>query len=133
MKIVRWFVGSWLSRIYLTLVAAAIVFATVPSLARLADDGSGYSHPDILPTALSLPGSLPLFPLQRLIDRPGGGEWLGMDGRQWLWVACVAGGALLNAAALNGIVALVKRLHAWAGSLGRPAAAGPTISQPGAR
>src|SRR4051812_7964517 len=85
-KIVRWFVGSWLSRIYLTLVAAAIVFATVPSLARLADDGSGYSHPDILPTALSLPGSLPLFPLQRLIDRPGavsGSAWMAGSGCGW--------------------------------------------------
>ena len=121
MKIVRWFVGSWLSRIYLALVAAATVFASVPSLARYAEDGSGYSHPDILPTALSLPGSILLL---TLFGRATGGQWLGVEGAHWLWVGCVAWGALINAAALNGVVALAKRWKAKLGSSGPAAAAG---------
>ncbi|MEU4218202.1 hypothetical protein [Actinoplanes sp. NPDC026623] len=83
-QIVRWFVGSRLSRIYLGLVAAATVFASVPSLARYAQDGSGYSHPDVLPTALSLPGSIPV---SMLFERLTGGQWLAVEGVQWLWWA----------------------------------------------
>jgi hypothetical protein len=122
-KIVSWFVGSWLSRIYLALVAAATVFASVPSMARLAGDGSGYSHPDILPTVLSLPGSVLLL---TLLGRAMGGQWLGVEDVQWLWVASVAGGALINAATLNGVVALVRRLKANVKASGQgPAASGP--------
>ncbi|MEU7905771.1 SCO4225 family membrane protein [Actinoplanes sp. NPDC049118] len=113
MKVVHWFVGSWLSRIYLALVAAATVFASVPSLARYAEDGSGYSHPDILPTALSLPGSILLL---TLVGRATGGQWLSVEGVQWMWVGCVAGGALINAAAITGVVAVARRLKAKLGS-----------------
>jgi hypothetical protein len=123
-KIVRWFVRSRLSRIYLTLVAAATVFASVPSLARLASDGSGYSHPDILPTALSLPGSVPLFAVLVLIDPHEGSQWLGVGGEQGLWIACVGGGALINAAAINGVIAVARGLRARSRSVGRAAAAG---------
>ena len=115
MKVVRWFVGGWFSRIYLALVAAATAFASVPSWARFAGDGSGYSHPDILPTALSLPGSIPLYALIMMVGPAEDAAWLGPGGERWLWVACVAGGALVNVAALNGAVSVAKRVRAKRG------------------
>jgi hypothetical protein len=102
-KIIGWFAGSWLSRIYLALVTVATVWSSVSLLTW---DGQSPNYADIGPTALTLPGSL-ISGLFQLLPVPGDSDlfWL-------IWLSAVAVGALLNAAALNGLVALARRLRA---------------------
>jgi hypothetical protein len=94
MRIVRWFVGSWVSRIYLVAVAVVTVWALV-SIATWDHDDANFSF--IYPIVLTSPVSLVLL---TAVDRWGG---------EVLAVACVVVGALVNAAAWNGLVVLVKR------------------------
>jgi hypothetical protein len=97
MRVVRWFVGSWVSRIYLVVVIAAYVDARV-SLAT--SDGSLPNYPDVVPTALTLP--MVMLPALVLQKQEGG----------WVWEVSLVVGALGNAAILNGAVVLLKRFRA---------------------
>ncbi|MEU7905770.1 SCO4225 family membrane protein [Actinoplanes sp. NPDC049118] len=127
MKIVRWFVGCWLSRIYLALVAVVTVEAVASILSR---DEWDYSKHELVPALLTIPGYLPASALYDTLLRPlfGGVEW-------WLeFASCVTVGALINAAALNGLAALVRRLNARAETSGVAAAEHkPKVSQSEAR
>ena len=103
MKIIGWFAGSRLSRMYLALVVVATVWSSVSLLTW---DGQSPNYADIGPTALTLPGSL-IGSLFLLVPVPDGTDLF------WLtWLSAVTVGALLNAAALNGLVALARRLRA---------------------
>ncbi|MBO3744364.1 SCO4225 family membrane protein [Actinoplanes flavus] len=122
MKIVRWFVGSWLSRIYLALVTAVTLEAVV-SLLTWDHEVPNYS--DIIPTALTLPGSA-IGAILAILPIPYN-FWA-------MWLSSVVVGALANAAALNGLVALVRRLTTKAKGSGAIAAeSGPKVGQSGAR
>ncbi|RZU52788.1 hypothetical protein EV385_4672 [Krasilnikovia cinnamomea] len=114
MKIVPWFVGSWLSRIYLALVAVVTVEAVVSILSR---DEWDYSKHELVPALLTLPGYLMASSVYDLLLLPlfGEGHWALVFG------SCVVVGALVNAAALNGVLTLVRRLNARAGASGSAA------------
>lgn len=114
-RIVGWFVGSWLSRIYLVLVVVATVWASVSLLTW---DGEAPNYADVGPTALTLPGSTIGVLIDRLTTPYAAGTFW------WTWLISVTVGALINAVALNGVVALTRRLYAKAKSSGRATAAG---------
>src|SRR5687767_7805747 len=85
-KIIGWFAGSWLSRIYLALVLVATVWSAVSLLTW---DGQSPNYADIGPTALTLPGSL-IGGLFVLLPVPGDSDLF------WLtWLSAVTVGALL--------------------------------------
>ncbi|GAB1642937.1 SCO4225 family membrane protein [Krasilnikovia sp. MM14-A1259] len=101
MRVVRWFVGSWLSRIYLGAVAVATVWAMLSI--------GAWDQPDanvaaVFPLLMTAPVSLPLLAAVE--------DWAINDG---VFLGCVVVGALVNAAAINGVVALVRRIRARAG------------------
>lgn len=95
MMIVRWFVGSWLSRGYL----AVVVVVTAVSLWELLTwDQPDANFAGIWPLLLTMPLSVPL-----LVWAPD--EWSSL----WLFTACVSVCALVNAAALNSFMMWLHR------------------------
>lgn len=113
-KITGWFVGSRLSRAYLVLVAVATGWASV---SLLTSDGEVPNYADVGPTALTLPGSTIAVVFDLLPPYDAGAFW-------WVWLSSVTVGALINAAALNGLVALARRLTTRA-AVGREAGRPP--------
>jgi hypothetical protein len=94
-KIVRWFAGSPLSRIYLLVVAAVTAWSLWETLT--------WSRPDatfagVWPMFLTMPLSLPLVTV--LPD-----DWTD----PLPFVACITVAALVNAAALNGLITIGRR------------------------
>lgn len=103
MTIVRWFVGSWISRIYLASVAAVTTYVLVSESIRMAQQpGPTYSHPEFVLLPLSMPGVILTLPVINTIQGPW---WLSLA----LWVAV---GALINAAVINGVAAALRRSRA---------------------
>jgi hypothetical protein len=100
-KIVRWLVGSWLSRIYLITAAAVIVWAMV----TYAKWGQPYADVAITCTMLLTgPGSWPLL--------AAAGRWNGNTG---VFLGCVVAGALINAVALNAVAAVLRQARVEVG------------------
>ncbi|MGX6606794.1 SCO4225 family membrane protein [Micromonosporaceae bacterium Da 78-11] len=99
MRIVRWFVGGWVSRTYLLLVAAVSTYVLVSMSMRMAQSGYTDSQPELVLLPLSMPGALLALPM---INRIGGPWWLSL-------AVCVAVGALSNAALINGVAALLRK------------------------
>jgi hypothetical protein len=112
MRIVRWFVGSWISRIYLASVAAVTTYVLVSESIQMAQQsGPTYSHPEFVLLPLSMPGVILTLPVINTIQGP----W-------WLSLAlCVAVGALINAVVINGVVAVLRRSRARRDKDGTPA------------
>ncbi len=110
MRIVRWFVGSWVSRIYLAVVAAVTTHVLVSI--HMAPSGPNYSQPEIVLLPLSMPGVILTLPVINTISDP----W-------WLSLAvCVAVGALINAVAINGAAAVLRRTRTRRAERRTPAA-----------
>ena len=100
MKFVRWFVGSWVSRIYLVLVAVVTTYVVVSeSIQRAQSAEPTYSMPEIVLLPLAMPGVILTLPAINTVQDPW---WLSL-------VLCVAVGALINAAAINGVAAVLRR------------------------
>jgi hypothetical protein len=95
MTVLRWFVGSWLSRIYLLVVATYSVWTAV-SLARW-----GQPYADLEVMCLMLITAPVSWALLTAVER-----W---DGNTGVFCGCIAAAALVNAAALNGMAALIRR------------------------
>lgn len=103
MRIVRWFVGSWPSRIYLAVVGVATAFAVWELLAWV--ERETYVH-GTYPMFATAPALFLTAPTSLLLEwwlLPA--DWVGL----WSWAGPVLLGALLNIAALKGIRALVHR------------------------
>jgi hypothetical protein len=96
MRIVRWLVGGWFSRVYLVAVTLAIVWAFV-QLHRW-----GQPTADL---AVFWP-ALVTGPTSWLLLAAAGRLW---DGSDLAYVVCVAVGALVNAAVVNGLAAAARR------------------------
>ncbi|MEU4625770.1 hypothetical protein AB0G04_38075 [Actinoplanes sp. NPDC023801] len=102
MRIVGWFVGSRLARIYLIAVTVMIVWAMV----TFARHGQPAADVHIFGALLITgPGSWPLL--------AAAGRWNGNTG---VFLGCVVAGALANAALLNWVAAVIRRERAVAGS-----------------
>ncbi len=102
MRIVRWFTGSRLSRIYLAVVAVATAFSVWELRAWVERDAEVAGTYPMFATA---PALLLTAPVSLLL------EWLlpaGWDG-VWIYTGPVLVGALANAAALTGIRAATRR------------------------
>ena len=99
MKIARWFVGTWISRIYLALVAAVTAYVVVSESIQMAQSSPTDSQPEIVLLPLSMPGVILTLPVINTMQEPW---WLSLT-------LCVAVGALINAAAINGVAALLRR------------------------
>jgi hypothetical protein len=113
MKIVRWFAGSPVSRIYLALVAVAIAFAQWEHQAWVERDAVVSGTYPMFATA---PAHLLTLPTSWLLE-----YWLvGWSNGLWSWTWPVLVGALVNIAAVKGMRALVHRRRRPAG----PPAAG---------
>ncbi|MEV0902440.1 hypothetical protein [Actinoplanes sp. NPDC049802] len=113
MRIARWLVGTWVSRIYLALVAVVTTYIAVSEVIEQAQSaGPTYSMPEIILLPLTMPGVLLTIPVLNIVQ----GFW-------WL-VLCVVVGALINAAAINGVAAAVRRSRARRAA-DRASAAGP--------
>ncbi len=95
MKVLRWFVGSLLSRIYLAVVVVVTV-GTPLSVATLGWPDANMA--EMRPLLLTMPVSL-------LIDLSSPEGWASV----WFDSACALVGGLVNAAVLNGLLALVRR------------------------
>jgi hypothetical protein len=96
MRVVRWFVGGWFSRIYLVAVTLAVVWALV----QLNRWGQPTADLDVLwPILMTGPSSWPLLAV-------AGRFW---DGSDLGYVVCVAVGALINAAVFNGLAFAARR------------------------
>jgi hypothetical protein len=103
MKIARWFVKSWVSRIYLALVAVVTTYVVVSESIQMAQStGPTYSMPEIVLLPLALPGVILTLPVINTMQDPW---WLSL-------VLCVAVGALINLAAANGVAAVLRRSRA---------------------
>ncbi|MBO3738578.1 SCO4225 family membrane protein [Actinoplanes flavus] len=102
MGIVRWFVGTCVSRIYLALVATITTYVVVSESIEVAGSGATDSMPEIILLPLSMPGVLLTLPVINTMQDPW---WLSL-------VLCVAAGALINAAGINGLAALLRRFRA---------------------
>lgn len=109
MAMMRWFVGGWLSRIYLVVVAAVTAWSLWEVLTW---DQPDATFAGVWPMFLTMPLSLPLMMLTP-DDQAG----------PLLFSACIAVSALVNAAALNGLVVFVRR-----GRRKRPEPTGPSDS-----
>ena len=102
MRVIHCFVGSWVSRIYLALVAAVTTYVLVSESIQMAQSGHTYSQPEIVLLPLSMPGVILTLPFINTISSP----W-------WLSLAlCVTAGALINAATINGAAAVLRRSRA---------------------
>ncbi|MEV4640532.1 hypothetical protein AB0J80_24630 [Actinoplanes sp. NPDC049548] len=94
MKILRWFVGSWIARIYLTAVGASIVWAFV-EIARWGQPTADFAL--MWTMLMTAPWSYALLTIAA--------RWDGNDG---VFIGCIAAAALVNAALLNGVALLVR-------------------------
>ena len=94
MRVVRWFVGSWLSRIYLAVVVVVTV-GTPWSVATLGWPDANMA--EMRPLLLTMPVSLPIA-----LSLPDG--WTNV----WSASACALVGGMVNAAVLNGLLALAR-------------------------
>jgi hypothetical protein len=99
MKIARWFVGSRVSRIYLALVAVVTTYVMVSVSIQISQTGYTDSMPEIVLLPLSMPGVILTLPMINTMQDPW---WLSL-------VLCVALAALINAAAINGAAAVLRR------------------------
>lgn len=99
MRVLRWFAGSWVSRIYLALVAAVTIHLVVSVSIEMADSGHSYRQPEIILLPLTMPGVLLTLPVIDTMQDPW---WLSL-------VLCVTVGALINAVAINGVAAALRR------------------------
>jgi hypothetical protein len=99
MRIARWLVGTWISRIYLAVVSAVTAYVVVSESILMAQPEPTYHMPEIVLLPLAMPGVLLTLPVINTLQDPW---WLSL-------VLCVAAGALINAAAINGVVALQRR------------------------
>jgi hypothetical protein len=102
MRIARWFVGSWVSRIYLALVAVVTTYVVASASIQTAQSGYTDSMPEIVLLPLSMPGVILTLPVLMTTQDPW---WLPL-------VLSVAIGALINAAAINGVAAVLRRSRA---------------------
>ncbi|WP_328471089.1 hypothetical protein OHA21_06330 [Actinoplanes sp. NBC_00393] len=91
MKIVRWFVGSWVSRVYLAVVAAVLAYEL---WLLLTTDGTTYTITGVLSMLLAAPTS---WLLDLIVP------WPASVSDVWRLAVFVPVGALANAAAWNGI------------------------------
>lgn len=108
MRLVRWFAGSWPSRVYLAVVAVAAALAVWELLAWV--ERSAYVH-GTYPMFATAPALLLTAPTSLLL------EWLlPADIGLWSWTGPVLVGALVNIAALKGIRALARRWRQHAGA-----------------
>ena len=112
MRIARWFVGSWASRIYLMLVAVVTTYVVVSESIQTARWGYTDSMPEIILLPLAMPGVILTLPMIDTMQDPW---WLSL-------VLCVAVGALINVAAANAVAAALRRL-----STRRKGARKPTV------
>ncbi|MEV4280038.1 SCO4225 family membrane protein [Actinoplanes xinjiangensis] len=99
MRIARWFVGSWVSRIYLAVVAAVTTYVVASASIQTTQSGYTDSMPEIVLLPLSMPGVLLTLPMIMTTQGPW---WLSL-------VVCVAIGALINAAAINVVASVLRR------------------------
>jgi hypothetical protein len=103
MKIARWFIRSWVSRIYLALVAIVTTYVVVSESIQMAQSAEPtYSMPEIVLLPLAMPGVILTLPVINTMQDPW---WLSL-------VLCVAAGALINVAAANGVVTVLRRSRA---------------------
>jgi hypothetical protein len=92
MKILHWFVGGWVSRIYLALVAAVFAYELWYLL-----NWDGPTMAGVVSVLLTAPSSWLLH------------TWLaGLGGGLWWWGGLVLVSALLNIAVVKGIRALSR-------------------------
>jgi hypothetical protein len=113
MGMVRWFAGSWFSRIYLSVVAVATAVAVWELLAWV--ERRAYVE-GTFPMFATAPALFLTAPVSLLLEwwlLPA--DWGGL----WSFTGPVLVGALVNIAALKGIRALARRRRPSAG----PAAA----------
>ena len=102
MRIARWFVGSWASRIYLMLVAVVTTYVVASESIQAAQWGYTDGMPEIVLLPLTMPGVILTLPVINTLQHPW---WLSL-------VMCVAVGALINVAAANAVAAVLRRLSA---------------------
>ncbi|MEV4636692.1 hypothetical protein AB0J80_04990 [Actinoplanes sp. NPDC049548] len=95
MRILRGFVGGWIARIYLIAVAASTVWAFV-EITRSGQPGADFAVMGTM--LLTAPWSYALLTATA--------RWDGNDG---VFISCIAAAAFVNAAALNGVVVLMRR------------------------